>query len=170
MDFSDSSCQDCPETGRSTGAYIIFYQGGTIYHGKHVPGTLAQSSVESEYNASCTAVMALSHFRMLIHELLNNYPDIFPEESPLIVLDSKSAMCMANNGKDTKHIRNIYRRVYLVSNGEKCKIEKIDWCEGGVQLADIATKNVGENVIKYQNEIYIMVRLDNRERTLVYKG
>ena len=25
-----------------------------------------------------------------------------PKEAPLIVLDSKSAMCMANNGKDTK--------------------------------------------------------------------
>ena len=24
MDFSDYSCQDCPDTGRSTGAYIIF--------------------------------------------------------------------------------------------------------------------------------------------------
>ena len=27
MAFSDSSCKDCPDTGRSTGAYIIFYQG-----------------------------------------------------------------------------------------------------------------------------------------------
>ena len=30
MDFSYSSCQDFPDTGRITGAYIIFYQGGTI--------------------------------------------------------------------------------------------------------------------------------------------
>ena len=28
MAFYDSSWQDCPDTGRSTGAYIIFYQGG----------------------------------------------------------------------------------------------------------------------------------------------
>ena len=27
MDFPDSIWQDCPDTGRSTGAYIIFYQG-----------------------------------------------------------------------------------------------------------------------------------------------
>ena len=38
---------------------------------------------------------------MLIHELLNKYPDIVPEESPLIVLDIKSAMYMAKNGKNT---------------------------------------------------------------------
>ena len=43
MDFSDSSWQDCPDTGRITGAYIIFYQGGPIYHG-NVSGPVAQSS------------------------------------------------------------------------------------------------------------------------------
>ena len=58
MDFYDSSWQDCPDTGRSTGAYIIFYQGGPIDHGTHVTGPVAQSSAESEYNAACTAVMA----------------------------------------------------------------------------------------------------------------
>ena len=46
MDFSDSSWQDFLDTGRSTGAYIIFYQGGTINHGTHVPGPVAQSSSE----------------------------------------------------------------------------------------------------------------------------
>ena len=37
MDFSDSSWQDCPNTGRSTGAYIVFYHGGPIDHGTRVP-------------------------------------------------------------------------------------------------------------------------------------
>ena len=35
MPFSDSSWQDCPENGRSTGAYNILYQGGPIDHGTH---------------------------------------------------------------------------------------------------------------------------------------
>ena len=67
MAFSDSSWQDCPDTGRSTGAYIIYYQGGPIDHGTHVTGPVSQSSTESEYNAACTAGMALAHFRMLVH-------------------------------------------------------------------------------------------------------
>ena len=45
MDFSDSSWQDFPKTGISTGAYIIFYQGGKIDLVTHVPGPVAQSSV-----------------------------------------------------------------------------------------------------------------------------
>ena len=47
MAFSDSIWQDCPDTGRITGSYIIFYQVGTIDHGTHFPRLVAQSSAES---------------------------------------------------------------------------------------------------------------------------
>ena len=83
-----------------------------------------------------------------------------PKEAPLIVLDSKSAMCMAKNGKDTKHTRNIARIMHFVRNGEKCKMHKIDWCEGGLQLADIGTKNVNEPDLTPIMK-HIMVRLEN---------
>ena len=60
-------------------------------------------------------------------------------------MDRKYAVCIANNGKDTKHTSHISRTVYFVRNGENYKICKIEWCEGGLQLADIATKNVRDN-------------------------
>ena len=44
-------------------------------------------------------------------------------------------------------------------NGDKCKFHKIDWCEGGLQLADIAAKNVGENALNSRMK-YIIVRLE----------
>ena len=97
---------------------------------------------------------------MLVHELLNEDPDMDPKEAPLIVLDSKSAMCMAKNGKDKKHIRHITRRMNFVRNGEKFKMHKIDWCEGNLQLADIGTKNVREPDITPRMK-YIMVRIEN---------
>ena len=81
-------------------------------------------------------------------------------EAPLIVLDSKSAMCMANNSKYTKHTKQISRRIIFLRNGEKCKIHKTDWCEGGLQLADISTKNVGEHDLTTRIK-YVMVILDN---------
>ena len=94
-----------------------FYQGGKIDHGTHVPGPVAQSSADSEYNASCTAGMALSNFRMLINELLKNDLDIVQEEAPLIILDSKSEIFMAKNGKYTKHTRHIASIIIFVING-----------------------------------------------------
>ena len=78
MAFYNSSWQYFPDTGIRTGSYIIFYQGGTIDHGKHVPGPVDQSGAESDYNAACTSVMDFTYFRMLIHELLNKDPDIVP--------------------------------------------------------------------------------------------
>ena len=83
-----------------------------------------------------------------------------PKEAPLIVLDSKFDMCMAKNGKDNKHNRHISRRMHFVRNGEKCKMHKIDLCEGGLQLAYIGNKNVSETVLKPRMK-YIMVRLEN---------
>ena len=72
-------------------------------------------------------------------------PDIVPEVAPLIILYIKSAMCIARNGKDTNHTRDISRRLNFLRNCENCKMQNIDWCEGGLNFSDIETKNVGEN-------------------------
>ena len=42
MAISDSIWKDFPYTGRSTVAYIIFYQSGPIDHVTHVPGKVAR--------------------------------------------------------------------------------------------------------------------------------
>ena len=97
MAFSDSSWKYFPDTGRITGAYIIFYQGGPIDHGTHVPGPVFQSSVEIDYHAACTEGLTLVHFRVIIHEFLNKDPDIVPERAPLIIFCSKSSVCLVNN-------------------------------------------------------------------------
>ena len=55
---------------------------------------------------------------MLIHKLLSKDPDRVPEEAPIIILNSKSGVCMAKNGNNSKHTWCISRRVNFVSNGE----------------------------------------------------
>ena len=57
-------------------------------------------------------------------------------------------MCMDKNGKDTKHTRHIAKIMNFVRNGEKCKMHKIYWCEGGLQLAYIGTNNISESDLK----------------------
>ena len=97
---------------------MILYRCGAIDNCTHVPGPVSQSSTESDYNSECTAGMDLSHFRMLIHELLNKDPDIIHKETTLIVLDIKYAICMAKNGKDTNHTRKMARKVKILRNEE----------------------------------------------------
>ena len=97
---------------------------------------------------------------MLINKILNKDPKVFPEEAPLIILDSKSDVCMDKNGKDIKQTRHIAKIMHLVRNGEKCKMHNIYWCRGNLQLADMATKNVGEPDLTPIMK-YIMAILDN---------
>ena len=78
MYFSYYSWKDCTDTGRSTGSYLIFYQFGPIEHDTRVTGPVDRPSADSDYNATCNAVMALAYFGMLIHELLNKDTYIFP--------------------------------------------------------------------------------------------
>ena len=48
-------------------------------------------------------------------------------------------------------------------------MHKIDCCEGGLQLADIATNNVGDHDLTPGMK-YIMVKLDNWDIIFVQEG
>ena len=97
---------------------------------------------------------------------MKNDTDVVPDEAPLTLLNIKSTVCMDKNDKDNKHTSHIDIRVYFVRNSKNCKMHKIDWCERGLKLTEISTKNVGENDLNPRMK-HIMVRLDNWYRTLV---
>ena len=71
---------------------------------------------------------------------------------------------MASNGKDTKHTSHITRRKHFVINGEDCNFHKMVWCEGGLQLADIGTKNSRWDEFNPRLG-YAMVRLESWHNT-----
>ena len=78
----------------------------------------------------------------------------------MIVLDSKSDMCMAKNGKDNKHTRHIARRMNFKGMEKNARCKKIDWYEGGLKLEDIGTKNISEPDLTPRMK-YIIVILEN---------
>ena len=71
---------------------------------------------------------------------------------------------MSNNGNPTKHIIYISRRMHFVRNGQKWHMNKKLWYEGGLQLEEIATKNVREDELN-PGLWYDMVRIDNWQNT-----
>ena len=109
------------------------------------------------------------NFKDVNSSIFEQNPGIVPEESPMIVLYNKSSMCVANNGKDTKHTRHIVRRIHLVRNSEKYKMQNIDCYEGGLKLADIATNNVGEHDLTLRKK-YIMLQIDNETEHFYKRG
>ena len=52
MVFYYSRWQECKDTVRSPGAYIVFYQGGPVNHFTHGPYPVSQYSAKSEYNST----------------------------------------------------------------------------------------------------------------------
>ena len=120
---------------------MCFYKVGPIDHCTHVPGPVDQYSAEIEYNAVCTAGMALENLIILNNDLLNKDPCLVTEQSPIIILDGKSAICMANNGKDTKQTRHIYRRMRFVRNGEDYNLHETVLCGEVLQLSSIGINN-----------------------------
>ena len=61
--MTDSSFQDCPDTGRSTTGYKVFYRGSMCEANSSVPVPVAMSSAEAEYMGASNAATTLAHFR-----------------------------------------------------------------------------------------------------------
>ena len=69
--LSNSVCQDCTDTNRNTGAYILFYHCVPTDHCTNFPVPFANSSAENDYNAACAVGMAVAHSIILNIEFLN---------------------------------------------------------------------------------------------------
>ena len=111
----------------------MFYQGGPKNDCTHVIVPVDQYSAKSEFNSACTARISLAHFRISNNDLIRKHIYVVPEHAPLIILDTKSAVCMTKNGKETKQTRHISRRIHFVIKGEEGYIHKKVWCEGVLQ-------------------------------------
>ena len=140
--FSDSSWQDCPDAGRSTGCYVILVQGGVVDISSHVPMPVALSSAEAEYNTAAVACMATSHVRMVTNEFMRIPVDTYGEPPTKILLDSESAIAMSKNSRDSKRTRHIERRVHYVRQGQGTGMHSLEYVPADLQLADIGTKNL----------------------------
>jgi len=88
--LTDSSWND----DQDTGCYIITYMGGVVDH------------------EGCVAFMAASHLRMLLCELEGTADESMSPTN--IYFDSKSAIVIGANYKDTKHTRHIMRRYHYM--------------------------------------------------------
>lgn len=142
LGMHDSSWNDCPDTGRSTGSYQLFVQGGPVDFSTFVPAPVAMSSAEAENNAGAAAGLAMSHIRMLWNELNFEDPDDLLVPPILMLCDNKSAVMMANSEKDSTAQRHTKRRL-MVMRQLRRELE-LRWLHlsNKNMLADIGTKNL----------------------------
>ena len=84
-----------------------------------------------------------------------------PEEAPLVVFDGKSAMRMANNGKDTKHTRHITRRIHLVRNGEGRIVQILEEVQEHILFSIKVGQLTIAHIFQYQlhNKVQKVIRI-----------
>jgi hypothetical protein len=145
--YSDSSWQDDPDTGRSTGGYHVFCQGGIIDSATILPDPVAMSSAEAKYNTACAAGIAGSAMAMLVQDIRGNNPDD-PINFP-IMIDNQACISMGDSYRDTKHTRHIMRRYHYVRWLVENERAKLIWVPSDVQLADPATKALHSSAPTY---------------------
>ncbi len=100
---------DCADTGKSTGGYLSFNQGGSTDYSSHLPVHVAMSSGEAEYISAAVACMRASPLRMLIYDLrfmgCDHYDqDVVKLEPARIIIDNEAAIPMCFN-QDNKVIK-----------------------------------------------------------------
>jgi hypothetical protein len=110
--FSDSSFQDCPDSGRSTGGYLIFIQGAVVDVWSSMPQLVAFSTCEAEYSTASLATMAAFHVKKVYNELHSLHP--YYQLTIVFGLDSKSAIDTANSHKETQRTRHFQRRFHFI--------------------------------------------------------
>jgi len=144
--FSDASWQDCPDTGRSTIGYMIFYQGGLVEATSTVPVPVAMSTCEAEYLGACNAAMSVAHLRMMVYDFMHLGTNRYSLEDqklkypPLILVDNQAAVQMATNDQLTKCTRHIECRFHYVREGQKLGKHWLLWVPREDQLSDCLTK------------------------------
>ena len=163
--FTDSSWNDCKDTGRSTGGYISMFQGGAVDHNSHLPIPVAMSSREAEYIAAAVACMRASHLRMLSYDFdfmgTENYePENIKYDPSVIIIDNEAAIAMASCNKDTAGNRHVARRYHYVRQGANLKEHIFHWINTKFQLADPMTKEGGPSKFKSLWDIY-MIDMDD---------
>jgi len=107
-----------------------------------MPGPVALSSAEAEYNQACIATMALMHISMAVNNLELVDEDTQGMGVPLI-LDSSSAISIGSSFRDTKHTRHIMRRYHFVRSMVEKGFIILLWITTKGQLVGIGTKILG---------------------------
>ena len=144
LTFTNSSWNDCIDTGRSTGGYTILMQAGAVDYGSHLPVPVAISSEETEYISAAVACMKASHIRMLEYDLKHfgtqsydlNYPICEPLKN---IINTEAAIAMSKYNKETASNKHVARRYHYVHQGILSKIVNIFYLFYFLSVAETST-------------------------------
>eukprot|EP00961_Rhodomonas_salina_P050151 673671-Rhodomonas_salina.2 len=136
--YTDSSDADCPTTRRSTGGYIVMFNGTPISWSSALQHIVALSSCESEYIQAGLAAKEILHLRSILYHLG------FPQRRTLLYIDNEAAVALSDNPVHRNRSKHIERRWHFL---RQCAAEGFILCTkipSAQNITDIFTKSLGE--------------------------
>ena len=142
--YSHSDWGGCPDTRRSTGAYVFKLGEAVVSWASRRLTTVALSSCEAEYMAACTAAKEAVWISKLLQELKYPWRGAVP-----IKTDSQSAANLIKNPlvhNRSKHIGIQYH--YVRELAENNQVHFI-YCPTELMIADSLTKAVQRDKVEF---------------------
>ena len=118
LTFSESSWNNCIDTGRSKGGYMIWRQSDAVDYVSHLPVPVAMSSGEAEYISAAVACTKASHIRMLEYDFKFLGSKSYDLDNPIfepsrIIIDNEAAIAMSKCNKDTAGNRHVLEDIIM---------------------------------------------------------
>ena len=151
LTITDSAWGDCDDR-KSTGCYMIFFQGGLVDFSSLVPTPITMPSAEAEINMMTVGAMATNYLRQVLCDVLHDNPEHLLTVP--ILTDSKSGIFITQNDRDTNRTRHIQRRWLYVRQCRQSGHISCHFLPGDqFNLADLGTKNCSSTSSAYKLSI-----------------
>ena len=132
--FSDSDWAGDLDSRKSTTGYVLLAAGGPIAWSSKLQPTIAASSMEAEYMAAFNAIQECVRVKGVMDEIG------FDLDGPItLLMDSKSAICLANNPMYHKRSKHIDIKYHWIR-------EKVGE-DGVVQLIHVGTNDMVADIL-----------------------
>ena len=141
--YSDASYAGCKITRKSTTGYVVLYANAAISWRSHKQSTIALSSTEAEYMASCDASQEFMYLRMLFSDLGH-----LKDGPTLLFQDNQGSIRLAEDFNSTKRTKHIDVKYHFIRKQVEKKRIFIDYIPTSDMVADCLTKPVGKVILE----------------------
>jgi hypothetical protein len=130
--WCDANFAGCPDTWRSVSGWVVVCFGSAVSWESCKQPTTAVSTMDSEYQACGSVAREALSLRKLLCEFSVSCREIWPREASVVLCDSKVAVSLCSDRKETKRAKDTdivhYSDCDWVASGElkfvHCKSEE----------------------------------------------
>ena len=135
LTYADANHGGCPDSGKSTGGYLVMMNGGPVSWKSKLQTTVALSTTEAEYVAAVEGGKEIKWMRNLLYELGYSVSGSSP-----LMLDNQSAIAVSKNPEHHGRMKHLDLAHYWLRDEVETGTIRVEYVPTQDQLADILTK------------------------------